>query len=92
MDITEKFFNIVKECQQIKNVINEETGKSKENDTKTEPVTYSKFKQVNWKLEEKELKDTFLKEAYQIVIYIYFLIYFIVFFLVLLYILFYYFN
>jgi len=66
MDITEKFFNIVKECQQIKNVINEETGKSKENDTKTEPVTYSKFKQVNWKLEENELKDTFLKEAYQI--------------------------
>eukprot|EP00833_Pecoramyces_ruminatium_P017815 jgi/Orpsp1_1/1191847/evm.model.d7180000088924.1 len=66
MDITEKFFNIVKECQQIKNVINEETGKSKENDLIIEPVIYSKFKQVNWKPEENELKDFFLKDAYKI--------------------------
>jgi len=66
MDITEKFFNIVKECQQIKNVINEETGKSKKGEGVSEPVTYSKFQKVNWKPEENEIKDSFLKEAYQI--------------------------
>ncbi|ORX49357.1 hypothetical protein BCR36DRAFT_353855 [Piromyces finnis] len=66
MDITEKFFSIVKECQQINNVINEETGKSNDNDNSIEPVTYSKFKQTNWKPEENEIKDAFLKEAYQI--------------------------
>ncbi len=67
MDITEKFFNIVKECQQIKNVINEETGKSKKSESFSEPVTYSKFQKVNWKPEENQIKDSFLKEAYQIV-------------------------
>jgi len=69
MDITDKFFTIVKECQQIGNVITEETGKSKDNDGLNEPVTYSKFKQANWKPEDNEIKDSFLKEAYQIVQY-----------------------
>jgi len=69
MDITEKFFNIVKECQQINNVINEETGKSKKSEGASEPVTYSKFQKVNWKPDDSQIKDSFLKEAYHIVEY-----------------------
>jgi len=67
MDITEKFFNMVKECQDIKKVIYEETGKTIKDNVKFEPITYSKFKQTKWKPEDNEMKDIFLKEAYHIV-------------------------